>query len=101
MRIADGAGPLAAAVRALTTPRSLAISSPSGLRGSFNTTENSDNTRWELRGLNKAGTRNEEFDLVDDAPILDTEVCVLGLERNHAVLSQIHGQSPTGGPTTT
>ena len=61
-----------------------------------NTTENSDNTRWELRGLNKAGTRNEEFDLVDDAPILDTEVCVLGLERNHAVLSQIHGQKPDG-----
>ena len=61
-----------------------------------NTTPNSDNTRWELRGLNRDGTRNEEFDLVDDAPVLDTEVCVLGLERNHAVLSQIHGQDTSG-----
>jgi hypothetical protein len=61
-----------------------------------NTTPNSENTRWELRGLNSAGTGNEEFDLVDDAPILDTEVCVLGLEGNHAVLSQIHGQEPPG-----
>ena len=61
-----------------------------------NTTANSDNKRWELRGLNRAGTGNEEFDLVDNAPILDTEVCVLGLEGNHAVLSQIHGQEPSG-----
>jgi hypothetical protein len=61
-----------------------------------NTTPNSTNKRWELRGLNRAGTGNEEFDLVDDAPILDTEVCVLDLEGNHAVLSQIHGQEPNG-----
>jgi hypothetical protein len=61
-----------------------------------NTTPNSDNTRWELRSLDESGRDNNVFDLVDDAPILDTEVCVLSLEGNHAVLSQIHGQDRSG-----
>jgi hypothetical protein len=60
------------------------------------TTPNSDNMRWELRGTNTAGDDEFEFDLVEDAPILDTELCVLDLQGNHAVLSQIHGQDTDG-----
>lgn len=60
------------------------------------TTGGSENTRWELRGLNQAGTRTHNFRLSGSAPILDTEVCVLDLQGNHAVLSQIHGQDTDG-----
>ena len=60
------------------------------------TTPNSRNLRWELRGTNRNGSDEHEFDLVDDAPILDTELCVLDLQGNHAVLSQIHGQDTDG-----
>jgi hypothetical protein len=60
------------------------------------TTPHSNNKRWELRGLSQTGDDEFEFDLVDDAPILDTELCVLDLQGNHAVLSQIHGQDTNG-----
>jgi hypothetical protein len=55
-------------------------------------TEHSRNMRWELRAMTADGLHETEFGLTADAPILDSELCVLDLQGNHAVLSQIHGE---------